>query len=101
MEHKIKETYEFIHNGISVFVRIDYFNNQISILECTNKLRAEFRKKELVFIGRGVEYMNGWLNILEAHKEAIKDAKKKYEANLALESKFREDKIVELLSPTS
>lgn len=33
--------------------------------------------------------MNNWVTILEVMQEAIKDAKKKYEANLAEESKFK------------
>jgi hypothetical protein len=91
-QHKIKETYEFIHKGISIFVRIDYLHNKIDILEC-DTLQTQFKKKEFVFVGRGVEYMQDWRNILEAISEATKDAQKKYEVNLALESSFKTKKI--------
>lgn len=83
-EHKHIEIYEHIHKGISVLVKIDYFTNEISLLE-----DKTMQRKEWIFAKRGVEYMNGWINILEAMQEAIKHAKKKYEANLAEESKFR------------
>lgn len=83
-EHKHIEIYEHIHKGISVLVKIDYFTNEISLLDDVN-----MQRKEWIFAKRGVEYMNGWLTILEAMQEAIKNAKKKYEANLAEESKFK------------
>jgi len=90
-QHKIKETYRFVHKGISVFVRIDYINNKIDILEPTNKSEASFAKKKFVFTQRGVEYMQGWRDVLEAVSEATKDAQAKYEHNLAEETKFKED----------
>lgn len=92
-QHKIKETYSYTHKGITIYVRIDYINNKISILECIDGLGSSFKKKDFTFINRGVEYMQGWRNILEAVSEATKDAQKKYEANLAEESKFHEKDI--------
>ena len=91
--HKFKETLEYDIDGIKVYIKIDYFNNRIDIVEPIDIRNGEFKKKEYCFIGRGVEYMNGWLNILEATKIAIKDAKAKYEANLAEESKFKNELI--------
>jgi len=42
--------------------------------------------------------MNGWLNILEAMKYAIEEAKKMYEAELARTSEFKTKKDVEFLN---
>lgn len=94
-EHKLKETYEFIHKDIKIYIKIDYLNNRIDILEPTSLLQGTFKKKEFVFVGRGVEYMQGWRNILEAVSEATKDAQKKYEKNLSEESKFKDKKLIE------
>ena len=88
---KIKETYAFIHKDIKIFVKIDYVNNKISLMEPFKPHESEFKIKEWKFSKRGVEYMNGWLDILEAMKFAIIDAKKKYEKDLAENSKFTED----------
>ena len=94
--HKFKETLEYEIDGIKVYIKIDYFNNRIDIVEPIDIVNGKFKKKEYCFIGRGVEYMNGWLNILETVKMAIKDAKAKYEANLAEESKFTQEIIVKV-----
>ncbi len=99
-QHKIKETYKFTHKDISIYVKIDYLNNRIDIVEPVNLLRGNFKKSEFVFIGRGVEYMQGWRDILEAISEATKDAQAKYEANLALESSFRDKDMLSLLNKT-
>lgn len=94
-QHKQIEIYEFIHKGITILVKIDYLNNEISFLS-TKHLSIDINDpKHFVFAKRGVEYMNGWLTILEALQEATKDAKKKYEANLAEESSFKSEKIIE------
>ena len=95
--HLLKQTYEFVHKDIHIWVKVDYLNNLISLVEPWRIEQGTFTKKDWIFAGRGVEYMQGWLNVLEAMGEAIKDAKKKYEANHAEESKFKEEKVVELL----
>lgn len=94
---KIKETYCFIHKDIKIYVRIDYLNNKIDILEPVSLPDAKFKKKEWCFISRGVTYMQGWRNILEAISEATKDAQAKYEADLAENSKFAKEESEKLL----
>jgi hypothetical protein len=89
-QHLIKQTYQFIHNDISVYVRIDYRNDNISILECTDRNKSTFKKKDFTFINRGVKYMQGWRDILEAISEATKDAEAKSLANSAEEDKETE-----------
>ncbi len=87
-QHKRIEIYEHTHKDISVLVKIDYLNNKISLLNSKHRTIEINDFKHFVFADRGVEYMNGWLTILDAVSEAVKDAKKKYEANLGEESKF-------------
>ena len=82
---KIHETYTFVHKKIEVDVSIHYLDNKISLIDA----RDQLDHKKWVFANRGVEYMNGWLTILEAMSMAVKDAKKRYEAELAEQSAFR------------
>lgn len=90
---KVVEIYGFTHKEVTVTVKIDYKFNEISLLEGFN---GNGGGKKWYFAGRGVEYMQGWLNILEAMQEAIKDAKKRYEAELAERSAFKESYVGEL-----
>jgi hypothetical protein len=79
MTNKIKETISFTHKDIMVFVKIDYVNNKISLVEPINRVSSIFKAKNWIFADRGVEYMNGWLTILEAMGEAIKEAQARLE----------------------
>lgn len=83
MNKQIIEVYDFTKNDITVRVEIDHKNNKISLLEldydCVYHIRGDSRYKKWVFAERGVEYMQGWLNILEVMQEAIKDAKTRYD----------------------
>jgi hypothetical protein len=96
METKYKETYAFTWKDITIWVKIDYRNNKISIVEPQIPEYCSFKKKDFTFIGRGVEYMNGWKLILQALDKAIDSAKVKYEHYLAETSKFKEDKIIKV-----
>jgi predicted transcriptional regulator of viral defense system len=73
MEEKILEVYIFQYCDVKVGVKINYPKNSVSLVEVndTNLI------KKWVFAERGVEYMGGWLEILTAMQEAIKDANKK------------------------
>lgn len=88
-ERKLTQVKTYTFNDIDVTVKIDFYNNQISLVNSLN-----YQPKQYVFVERGVEFMNGWLNILEAMKSAIKEAKKEYEHELAETSKFKEESIV-------
>lgn len=85
------EVYQFNYKGIKVAVKINYKHNTISLLE---NIYDDKNYKKYIFADRGVEYMASWVVILEAMQEAIKDAKKRYEAELAERSKFKEDNLV-------
>lgn len=71
---KVKTTQEqvvFEHKGIKINLSINYEDNDVSMIESTGE------KKRWVFTDRGREYMQGWLDILEAMAEATKYAKAK------------------------
>ena len=77
MIKKFKETYEVKTGDVSVFVRINYSSGKISLVEPEDKEGT--RLKKWIFADRDVEFMQGWLNILEAMKIAIQDATKRLE----------------------
>lgn len=88
---KLTQTKTYTTNGIGINVRINFENNHISIVDDNGK------DKDFRFANRGVEFMQGWLDILDATKAAIKEAKVEYEAELAEQSRLKEEKTVELI----
>lgn len=77
MLNKIIKTIE--HKGIAVRFSVDFDKGEVSLLDKDNSA------KKWLFAGRGLEYLNSWLNILEAMQEAVKEAKK------LLEDRKKED----------
>ena len=92
----LQEFYDFTHKDITVTVKIDYYNNRISLME--HERCVGFSKKQWMFADRGVEYVSEWLVILEAMGEAMKDAKKKYEKQLEITSGKLTDTVLEALT---
>lgn len=77
------------HKGIDIIVEIDYDKGIASLVEASRNLQGKpYNPKNWVFSNRGLEYMNGWLNIIEAMKVAIQECKKDLEFSLAQSSKF-------------
>jgi hypothetical protein len=71
MLNKIIKTIE--HKGIAVRFSVDFDKGEVSLLDKDNSA------KKWLFAGRGLEYLDSWLNILEAMQEAVKEAKKMLE----------------------
>ena len=88
-KHKEIKTYN--HKGVGVCIEIDYDAGTISLLETTTK-----QPKKWLFTGRTVEYMPGWLNILEAMKLGIEQAEEDLLKHQALKKKELERKEIEL-----
>ena len=91
-KNKIVDIVEIIHNGIKVLVKIDYIENEISLVEEYNGV---YTNKKWVFAERGAEFMSSWINIIEAQGVAIKKAKKMYEKELARTSEIKEKVVLE------
>ncbi len=89
MKHLEIRTIE--HKGIKVTIKIDYDKKEVSLVE--RGARGYWDTKAWHFGGRGLEYMNPWLNILEAMAVAIKEGKKELEHILAEDSKFKADMV--------
>lgn len=101
MSNKIKETIEFTYEWIKIYIKIDYINNKFYIVQPVwNWSTGKFYNKDFTFVGRWVEYMQGWIQICSAIQYAIAEAKKLYEAELARVSKFKVEDIVDLYNIT-
>lgn len=80
------------HKGIEVVVKIDFDAGTASLVEAQKgSMPTVYGQKQWVFANRGLEYMQGWLNILEAMTVAVKECRKDLEWKLAEDSKFRND----------
>lgn len=62
--------------GISVVVELDFVNETISLVE------KDGSKKLWDFTGRGVEYLNGWRNIMRSMEYATAEAQKEMQAHI-------------------
>ncbi len=68
------------HKGIVVNMEINHLAKTVSLVDF--RWNADVledyltQNKQWVFRNRTVEYMDGWLNIMEAMMEAVKEAKK-------------------------
>ncbi len=99
MKHLEVKTIE--HKGIKVTVMIDYDKGEVSFVEKQSYNSSGFQKKQWIFANRGLEYMKGWLDIIEAMQFAVKECQKALEANLAEKSAFRNEKIIkDFIEPT-
>jgi len=91
-KNKIVDIVEIIHNKIKILVKIDYIENEISLVE---KYKGVYTNKKWVFAERGVEFMSSWIDILETQEVAIEEAKGMYEKELARTSEIKEKVILE------
>lgn len=88
---KHREVITIKHKGIGVTVDINYEKGIVSLVDTNQSV------KKWVFAQRTLEYMQGWLNIMEAMQEAVRYAKIMLENRLAENSRFREEIIKEAM----
>lgn len=78
------------YKGIKVLLKIDYELGTVSMVEIMHANGdTQSVAKKWIFAGRGLEYMNGWLDILMAMRNAVLEAKKDLEQDLAEKSAFK------------
>jgi hypothetical protein len=81
------------HNGVKVTIRINYDDGTAELVE---RIDGRWNVKQWVFKPRGLEYMNGWQDVLSAMQVAVSLCKVELEKNLADKSKFSEG-VVEIV----
>ena len=94
IKHLEIKTYKY--QDIKVSVEIDYDKKVISIVEST-PISKNWQTKNYVFPGRGLEYMQGWRNVLEAIKYAIDEAEKELSTYIKEKQKEKEDLVTDVL----
>lgn len=97
---QLRETYVHQYVGkvqtVDVYVHIDYQNEEINIVDPQSVMKNSIhppKAKEFIFVKRGIEYMEGWNDILDGIKEAAAEAKLRMEAYLD----DKERQMIELL----
>jgi len=92
---KYLEIKSCVLGDVRVAVKIDYKAEQISLVEVNDKSTpVSYPAKQWIFSNRSVEYMNGWIAILDAMKLAIKEAKKEMDEYLTAEEKAKADLMI-------
>jgi len=92
IKHLEIKTYEYC--GIRVTVKIDYNDSTISLVE---RELDNYVKKEWVFINRGLEFMGSWLDILDAMKYAIEEAREELKHYQVAKQKGKDDDVCKAL----
>jgi hypothetical protein len=92
IKHLEVKTYEYC--DVRVTVKIDYNDSTISLVE---RELDNYINKKWVFVGRGLEYMNGWQTILDAMKYAIEEATKELEQYKRDKMKEKEEDVMNAL----
>ena len=77
-------------------VKIDYHKKQISLVEA-DKNHQTYNNRAYYFAGRGLEYINGWKDILEAMKYAMEESAKELKEYLDQKEKERMDDTTKIL----
>jgi hypothetical protein len=86
---------------VDVAVFIDYRKGIIALIDGTSDMNTPLSVKKWVFADRGIEYMAGWCDILDAMKEAVLVAKDKlnvYQKERELEEAMMMQKVAEHLA---
>ncbi len=87
----------YIYGGIRVMVKIDYDANQVSLID-----RADLNNhKKWIFAGREPEFLNGWINILDAMKYAMEESFGELTKYLKAKEKEREEMVEAVLIEAS
>lgn len=98
----LAENYIHIFNGkvqqVAVAVHINYAEGYISLIDPNpeNPAASFNNGKQWKFAKRGLEYMQGWQDILDAMKSAITEAKEKLETYKKEEEERKEALMIEM-----
>lgn len=88
------EVVRYEHKGVVVHVKIDYLNRNISLVNDT-----DWTTKKWVFAQRGLEYMQGWKNILDAMRLAVEFAETKLRMRKDEKQAKFEEQMLEVFDP--
>jgi len=93
----LQEIFTVEHKGITVAVKVDYHHRTVSLVETARN----YNVKSWVFGERGLDYLKGWQDIIEAMGVAVKKGKELLEVRMEHEAKLKEDQIINMLQAES
>lgn len=94
------EVKTYIYGDVKVMVEINYNTEKISLVEHnTNDHSSDFRTqmKKYIFVQRGLEYMNGWRNVLAGINYAIDEAEKDLSDYIKAKQKEKDEDVTAIL----
>ena len=89
---KLVDVLTYTKNGIDIDIKVDYRKREISLLDSLSNTEKSF-----IFANRGIEYMNSWLNILDAMRGAIIFGKSELENYVSEQSEVTQKRVVDLI----
>jgi hypothetical protein len=93
----------YTYGDINITVAINFDKQHISLLEKDNGgpygagVDTRFKNKEYIFVKRGLEYMNGWRNVLTAMNYAIDEAEEELKDYIKMKEKEKHDLVTDVL----
>lgn len=87
----LKETVQFEHRGVVVYINLDYTKGTASFTEKGGQ------GKQFLFKDRTREYLGGWWLIFEALQKATVFADEKLKEQAELREQLKEKKVLDLM----
>lgn len=94
----LAENYIHIYEGVRVAVHINYPEGIITLIDENPKNPSAVQGKQWIFRNRSLDYMGGWLQILDAMKSAVSEAADKLKAYQEQEDAEKEAFIIKVMT---
>jgi hypothetical protein len=76
----LAENYVHVYQGVRIAVHINYIEGIITLIDENPKNPSAVQGKQWIFRNRSLDYMGGWLEIMDAMKSAVSEAADKLKA---------------------
>jgi hypothetical protein len=86
------EIFDVWHKGVCVTIKIDYVKKDISLVD---REGSDYVGKLWLFKNRGLEYMQGWIDITEAMEKAIRIGEERLKARVEKDAEDFENSVIE------
>lgn len=93
----------YVHNyqgavqEVNIPVHINYAVGTVTLIDANPANPGSYQGKQYQFKNRGLEYMAGWIDILDAMKSAVNDAADKLQTYQVEQAKRKEKLVVDAL----
>ncbi len=97
----LAENYVHVYEGIRVAVHINYIEGLITLIDENPKNPSAVQGKQWIFRNRSLDYMGGWLEIMDAMKSAVSEAADKLKAYQEQEAAEKEALLIKIIQETA